>query len=209
MLRFLDEQVMEENMSIQEVASSIAEKVLGASLEREGPSEAEGPLFLSRHISQTSVAQGTAAEWPSSIAIPIVFVLNSPRSGSTLFQLILNTHPRLWAPQELHIIMFSTVGEWRQWLWGTVYVEPLIGAVLELLQYDSAPTNGDARARVASWSHDAPIYDVYMHLQQGAKPTILVRSGTATTLRYAPWSLVDNPMHSACSHSAVRASIAG
>jgi len=167
-------QVMEENMSIQEVASSIAEKVLGASLEREGPSEAEGPLFLSRHISQTSVAQGTAAEWPSSIAIPIVFVLNSPRSGSTLFQLILNTHPRLWAPQELHIIMFSTVGEWRQWLWGTVYVEPLIGAVLELLQYDSAPTNGDARARVASWSHDAPIYDVYMHLQQGAKPTILV-----------------------------------
>ena len=50
-----------------------------------------------------------------------------PGSGSTLFQLILNTHAKLWAVWEFHILPFHTVGEWRKWMQGTVYEEPLIG----------------------------------------------------------------------------------
>ena len=48
----------------------------------------------------------------------MVFVLANPRSGSTLTQLILNANPKLFAPQELYLLHFYTMGERRRRLAG-------------------------------------------------------------------------------------------
>ncbi len=42
---------------------------------------------------------------------PICFVLGSPRSGTTLFRAMLNLHPKLWAPGELHLANFETMAD--------------------------------------------------------------------------------------------------
>jgi 2-polyprenyl-3-methyl-5-hydroxy-6-metoxy-1,4-benzoquinol methylase/acyl carrier protein len=45
---------------------------------------------------------------------PAVFVLAPPRSGSTLFRVLLGGHPRLFAPPELYLLGFDTLRERRQ-----------------------------------------------------------------------------------------------
>ena len=71
----------------------------------------------------------------------IAFVLASPRSGSTLTQLILNANPRVFAPQELYLLHFHTMEERRlrlsgQDLEGWIF-EGLRKAVMELRYCDS------------------------------------------------------------------------
>ena len=56
-------------------------------------------------FAHTSVALGTCALPPAPLPLPMVFVLSSPRSGSTVFQLSLNAHPQLYAGQELYLLM--------------------------------------------------------------------------------------------------------
>ena len=60
---------------------------------------------LTEMFVQTSVALGTCAPPPAPLPLPMVFVLSSPRSGSTVFQLSLNAHPQLYAGQELYLLM--------------------------------------------------------------------------------------------------------
>ncbi len=42
---------------------------------------------------------------------PAVFILSSPRSGSTLLRVMLAGHPALSSPPELHLLPFKTMGE--------------------------------------------------------------------------------------------------
>lgn len=60
---------------------------------------------------------------------PAVFVLSPPRSGSTLFRVMLGGHPRLFAPPELQLLNYNTLKERRAaldtdrdrfWLEGTI-----------------------------------------------------------------------------------------
>src|SRR3954466_6093857 len=44
---------------------------------------------------------------------PAVFVLSPPRSGSTLFRVMLAGHPGLFAPPELELLSFNTLAERR------------------------------------------------------------------------------------------------
>jgi hypothetical protein len=86
--------------------------------------------------------------------------------------MILNTHPKLWATKEFHILAFGTVGEWREWMQGTVYEEPLIGGVHELMADGSMLV--DAREIVKQWPGDMLICDVYAYLQDSCSPVLLV-----------------------------------
>jgi hypothetical protein len=45
---------------------------------------------------------------------PAIFVLAPPRSGSTLFRVLLAGHSQLFAPPELHLLSFNTLGERRR-----------------------------------------------------------------------------------------------
>ena len=76
---------------------------------------------------------------------------------------------RLWAPQELYLIMFATVGEWRRWLLRTVFAESLVGAVSELLGTGAT----DAQELVRSWPDTMPMRDVYLFLQEHCAPALL------------------------------------
>ena len=72
----------------------------------------------------------------------MIFVLANPRSGSTLTQLILNANPKLFAPQELYLLHFYTMGERRrrlagQELEGWIF-EGLRKAIMELRECDAS-----------------------------------------------------------------------
>jgi amino acid adenylation domain-containing protein len=43
-----------------------------------------------------------------------IFILSSPRCGSTLLRVMLAGHPALFAPPELHLLMFDTLGDRRR-----------------------------------------------------------------------------------------------
>jgi amino acid adenylation domain-containing protein len=45
---------------------------------------------------------------------PAIFVLSPPRSGSTLFRVVLAGHPGLFAPPELQLLNFNTLADRRQ-----------------------------------------------------------------------------------------------
>lgn len=47
---------------------------------------------------------------------PIAFVLGAPRSGTTLFRVMLAGHPRLWSPPEMILAPFATMAERRAML---------------------------------------------------------------------------------------------
>ena len=66
---------------------------------------------------------------------------------------------------------FWQVGEWRQWVRGIVYEEPLIGGVHELMEEGSID---DARSLVDSWPDEMSIRDVYLYMQERLKPVLLV-----------------------------------
>jgi amino acid adenylation domain-containing protein len=63
-----------------------------------------------------------------------IFVLSSPRSGSTLLRVMLGGHPQLFAPPELDLLNFSTVGERKTALQDrfAFRLEGLLRALMEL-----------------------------------------------------------------------------
>jgi hypothetical protein len=79
---------------------------------------ASTPRTLARHLARR-MASGT--ECPvrppiipfrsDKVKEPTVFVLNCPRSGSTLFRCMLMGHPSLYAPPELHLAEFRSMRE--------------------------------------------------------------------------------------------------
>jgi amino acid adenylation domain-containing protein len=75
---------------------------------------------------------------PKTLAQPrnqrAIFVLSSPRSGSTLLRVMLGGHPQLFAPPELDLLNFSTVGERKSALQDrfAFRLEGLLRALMEL-----------------------------------------------------------------------------
>ena len=95
----------------------------------------------------------------------IVFVLSSPRSGSTLLRVMLAGHSRLFAPPELHLLQFASMGERSKGLDGSYLEEGLQLAIMELM----GETATAAKARLDDWCRrDIPIEEVYRWLQAQA-----------------------------------------
>ena len=65
---------------------------------------------------------------------PAIFILSSPRSGSTLFRVMLGGHPKLFAPPELDLLSFNTLAERKQALSGrfSFRLEGLLRAIMQL-----------------------------------------------------------------------------
>jgi amino acid adenylation domain-containing protein len=102
-----------------------------------------------------------------------VFVLAPFRSGTTLFRVMLAGHPRLFAPPELELLAFATMGE-RAGAYGgrnSFALEGLLRAVMELRGGDAAA----ARAWVGELERDdLPVAEVYRRLQEASGGRLLV-----------------------------------
>ena len=70
---------------------------------------------------------------------PAIFSLSPPRSGSTLFRVMLAGHPLLFAPQELELLSFNTLEERKAALSGrqSFRLEGTIRAIMEIKGCDA------------------------------------------------------------------------
>jgi len=106
----------------------------------------------------------------------IIFLLSSPRAGSTLLRVMLAGHPDLFSPPELHLLPFNTMKERTQKLAGSYLEEGLLRAVMALKDLDA----DQAGALIAEWvEQDLPVQEVYRLLQEWAYPRILVDKSPA------------------------------
>jgi acyl transferase domain-containing protein/acyl-CoA synthetase (AMP-forming)/AMP-acid ligase II/pimeloyl-ACP methyl ester carboxylesterase/acyl carrier protein len=101
----------------------------------------------------------------------IVFILSSPRSGSTLLRVMLEGHPQLCSPPELHLLPFATMGEREQKLGLSGLGEGLQRALMQLKGIDARESQelvGDLVKK------DVSVPEVYQMLQQLAPGRLLV-----------------------------------
>jgi amino acid adenylation domain-containing protein len=102
-----------------------------------------------------------------------VFILSPFRSGSTLLRVMLAGHSRLFAPPELELLAFATMGERRDAYSGRdgFAAEGLLRAVMELTGGDV----GSAGEVIAgAESEDLPVERFYARLQEWIGPRLLV-----------------------------------
>lgn len=101
----------------------------------------------------------------------MIFLLSSPRAGSTLLRVMLQGHPALFAPPELHLLNFQGMREREQALGSGYLGEGLQRAVMELRDLDA----GASKAVVEDWAaRDLDVQEVYASLQDLAGDRILV-----------------------------------
>ena len=101
----------------------------------------------------------------------LVFLLSSPRAGSTLLRVMLAGHPALFSPPELHLLPFNSLGERKNRLAGSYLDEGLQRAMMELMDLDAV----QSQALLDGWVEaDLPVQEVYLRLQELAHPRIVV-----------------------------------
>jgi len=127
---------------------------------------------------------------------PAVFLLSSPRSGSTLLRVMLAGHPMLFCPPELHLLPFATMGQRSRMLGGLWLDEGFQRALMELTGESAEQSR---RAIEELESADAPISDAYALLQRQAQGRLLVDksptySGSREALNRAE-ALFENPKY--------------
>ncbi len=111
-----------------------------------------------------------AASRPSPLP-GIVFLLSSPRSGSTLLRVMLAGHPQLFCPPELHLLAFDRLGRQREDLDDSYLQEGLQRALMELRGCDAVAS----KAMLDDWSaDDLSVPDVYDRLRHMAAPRLLL-----------------------------------
>ncbi|MGF1521110.1 MAG: alpha/beta fold hydrolase [Leptolyngbyaceae cyanobacterium] len=152
-------------------------RYLAADLERTAP-----PTTETTELTQTTPAK-TAA-----FAVPIwgrdrtftpvnhqnpsaVFLLSSPRSGSTLLRVMLAGHPALFCPPELHLLPFETLTERQEALAGSYLDQGLQRALMALKGLD-ADASG---ALLQAWTEQGmTVPELYGQLQALAGDRLLV-----------------------------------
>ncbi len=100
-----------------------------------------------------------------------VFILSSPRAGSTLLRVMLAGHPALFSPPELHLLPFDGMAERSQELGLSYLGEGLQRAFMELMHLDA----NASKALVEDLTQqDLSIQEVYAKLQELAGTRLLV-----------------------------------
>jgi len=109
---------------------------------------------------------------PSSERLPgIIFILSSPRSGSTLLRVMLAGHPSLFSPPELHLLPFNTMREREEQLNLSHLGEGLQKTLMEIHNLDAAASQGLVRDME---QQNLSIKQVYQRLQENIAPRLLV-----------------------------------
>jgi thioesterase domain-containing protein/acyl carrier protein len=100
-----------------------------------------------------------------------IFLLSTPRAGSTLLRVMLAGHPDLFSPPELHLLPFNTMRQRQEDLALTFLDEGLHRALMNLKRFDAERS----KAQVKEWvEKEVPIQEVYRSLQSLAGGQVLV-----------------------------------
>jgi pimeloyl-ACP methyl ester carboxylesterase/acyl carrier protein len=131
----------------------------------------ETEAFPSGEVAPAKIAAAPRVQAPAKRNRSMVFLLSSPRAGSTLLRVMLAGHPLLFSPPELHLLAFDTVASWYRTLSVNDLNEGLERALMELMSIDAAGAQGVVQAMVGE---DVAVYDVYAKLQELAGTRTLV-----------------------------------
>jgi acyl transferase domain-containing protein/thioesterase domain-containing protein len=130
-------------------------------------------------------ARSTSVTLPGERVPGPVFVLSSPRSGSTLLRVMLAGHSRLLSPPELHLLPFETMGERARSLGEGQKKglgEGLVRVLMELRGIDAEASG----AMVRRWEEeDLPIQAVYRRLHDMAEGRLVVDKSPSYVSRLA------------------------
>jgi amino acid adenylation domain-containing protein len=126
----------------------------------------------------------------------MVFLLSSPRSGSTLLRVMLAGHSHLFCPPELHLLPFSSLAERRDLLGESYLTEGLEYAFMKL---KGIGVEESRELIVSLLERDETVQQIYRLLQESAHPRLLVdKSPTyASDIETLEWAekLFDRPKY--------------
>lgn len=103
-----------------------------------------------------------------------VFVLSPPRSGSTLFRVILAGHPKLFAPPELYLLMYDDLRQRREELAGDVNSHLLEGTIRALDELHGCGPDKAEDLMAGFESQSVSTHDFYKYLQSTMSGRMLV-----------------------------------
>ncbi|NEO56677.1 MAG: alpha/beta fold hydrolase [Okeania sp. SIO3B5] len=101
----------------------------------------------------------------------IIFILSSPRSGSTLLRVMLAGHSSLFSPPELHLLPFNTMKERQEKLNISYLGEGLQKAFMEIQNLDATASQTLIQDME---SQNLSIQQVYGMMQENIAPRLLV-----------------------------------
>lgn len=134
----------------------------GVEATREPPVSPEDIAHLGRIVRSLGPRPGPPPVTKNPSAL---FVLSPPRSGSTLFRIMLGGHPALFAPPELVLLNYNTLGERRRALASerdNFWLQGLVRAVMEAGGLDERA----ATELIADGErHELPVKDLYARMQ--------------------------------------------
>jgi thioesterase domain-containing protein len=102
-----------------------------------------------------------------------VFILSPPRSGSTLLRVLLAGHPGLFAPPELELLGFNTLGERRAAFSGR-YAFWREGAVRAWMEVRGIPAAEAFREIEEREERDLPVRAFYREMQESVENRLLI-----------------------------------
>ncbi|HEX7771422.1 MAG TPA: condensation domain-containing protein, partial [Pyrinomonadaceae bacterium] len=112
---------------------------------------------------------------------PAILVLSAPRSGSTLFRVMLGGHPLLFAPPELELLGFDTLRDRKNYFSGrdSFWLEGTIRALMELKDCDASEA---IRIMDDCEQKELTTYDFYRLMQEELGPRRIVDKTPAYAL---------------------------
>jgi hypothetical protein len=119
----------------------------------------------------------------------MVFLLSAPRTGSTIFRLMLSCHPGMFCPPELTLLSHPDMRSWSADPDILMPREGLVIALMALMEIDRP----ESEALVEEMVREArPTPDVFRTLQERLGDRLLVDKTPANTLRRETLELAEN-----------------
>lgn len=112
-----------------------------------------------------------------------IFVLSTPRTGSTLFRAMLGGHPRLFSPPELYLLGYDNLADRKNFYWFTGSQRmQLEGNIRALMQVRAEPAEACQRLMEDLEAKACPTKDYYRMMQEWIGGRILVDKTPAYAL---------------------------
>ncbi|NEP57197.1 MAG: SDR family NAD(P)-dependent oxidoreductase, partial [Symploca sp. SIO2G7] len=145
---------------------------LSAELNNDNVTTQPSPTSSEIFATKSSLSRDSARPASVSSRLPgIIFILSSPRSGSTLLRVMLAGHSSLFSPPELHLLPFDTMKERQEQLNQSYLGEGLQKTFMEIQNLDA--TASQALIRDLE-SQNLSVQQVYGMLQEDIAPRLLV-----------------------------------